>query len=742
MPWSVEQQGNKYCVVKEGGAVVACHMTRSRALRHQRALYANEPRLTKSKRMLTENDLRSMATLPDGSGFFTAVVKARPVSNGESAPAKSGGGYGARAGEVITGNLARGNDGKFTSAGNASAAKPAAKPAPAPTGRRATDLGRPKPKKGRAVKPKKGPDPAKAAERAKRRAEATAKRMQREADKKKREQESQQKKLDRAVQNEMKRREQFAKRDEAATKRAARAAERAKRRAAADLKKQAAADKPKGGGGGKGSAAKPKPEAAKPDKAIVAAENRAKVGQALGIDTTALASLADGTQPDPATATALTAAGLMSKNRNGTYSTTASGRAVLNAAERGDERQARAMLARGRDTQAGRDEQRARTEARTRDRESRAAQREADKKKRRKSFAVFKDHAGRLRWLAVSSTAFQDRDGEIVSVKALEDDVARSDATGQYGPLRFWHVPGLDIGDCDFRAVHGRSLIESGTFRDERYAAAVKDGDQVSLGFLHTLDQPTPDKIFEAIHTFERSVTPAGRASNPFTRLTIQEVQMLTKEKQDELASRVGPDILETLLAGVEQTEKAADAAGVRHKESARVAVWDEEAQAWAEVTTKAPAGEVMPEIEEPIAVELDEEPVEAEGGYFTPEELAEITSAIAPIVAAAVVEQLSPMLNMEAKMSKFTDELKGMVAPQLAQKDAAIAEQAATLAAVKAEADAISARLKNLEGDQPRGAGYRPSEAKDNLVGEASVLKAAQPTADSGFLQFFGTGQ
>lgn len=645
-----------------------------------------------------------------------ATTKAKPVSNGESAPAKSGGGYGARAGEVIRGNLARGNDGKFTSAGNASAAKPAAKPAPAATpGRRAADLQKrkpAKPKKGRAAaKPKKGPkgpDPAKAAERARRRAEAAARRAQREADKKKRDQEAQQKKLDRAVQNEMKRREQLAKRDQRDTDKQKRAAERATRRAAADAKRQAAADKPKGGSGGKGSA-KPKP---------------VKEPAAPQVTTPELASLtkrlSGGEELSTQDATALIRNGLARRDRSGALSLTVQG--------------LRATRQKSTDTQAAGQGDAVRTEART------------IEPPRRKSFAVFKDHAGRLRWLAVSSTAFQDRDGEIVSVKALEDDVARSDATGQYGPLRFWHVPGLDIGDCDFRAVHGRSLIESGTFRDERYAAAVKDGDQVSLGFLHTLDQPTPDKIFEAIHTFERSVTPAGRASNPFTRLTIQEVQVLTKEKQDELASRVGPDILETLLAQVQQAEKTADAAGVRHKEAARVAVWDEAAGAWAEVTTKAPAGEVMPETEEPVEVELDaldEEPVEdVEGGYFSPEELAEITSAIAPAVAAAVIEQLSPMLNMEAKMSKFTDELKGLVAPQFAQKDAALAEQAQALAATKAQADALDTRLKQLEGDQPRGAGYRPSEAKDNLVGEASTLKAAQPTADPNFLQFFGTGQ
>ena len=92
---------------------------------------------------------------------------------------------------------------------------------------------------------------------------------------------------------------------------------------------------------------------------------------------------------------------------------------------------------------------------------------------------VFKEASGRLRWVMFSSNSFQDTDREIVSQAALERDVERTDKEHNYGPLRWWHVgnpdkmtrspgEGIDIGDCDFRAIHGRVLIESGTFRNER----------------------------------------------------------------------------------------------------------------------------------------------------------------------------------------------------------------------------------------------------------------------------------
>lgn len=42
MPYKIEKKGAKHCVVKEGGAQVACHDDRPAALKQMRALYANE----------------------------------------------------------------------------------------------------------------------------------------------------------------------------------------------------------------------------------------------------------------------------------------------------------------------------------------------------------------------------------------------------------------------------------------------------------------------------------------------------------------------------------------------------------------------------------------------------------------------------------------------------------------------------------------------------------------------------
>lgn len=51
MPWSISQRDGRWCVVKEGESSPVpggCHDRRADALKHQRALYANEPAMTAS----------------------------------------------------------------------------------------------------------------------------------------------------------------------------------------------------------------------------------------------------------------------------------------------------------------------------------------------------------------------------------------------------------------------------------------------------------------------------------------------------------------------------------------------------------------------------------------------------------------------------------------------------------------------------------------------------------------------
>ena len=141
----------------------------------------------------------------------------------------------------------------------------------------------------------------------------------------------------------------------------------------------------------------------------------------------------------------------------------------------------------------------------------------------KEGISVFKDVSGRLRWISVSSTSYMDRDGEIVSLRALKNDVEYSDGTGYYGPLRWWHVPGIDIGYCDFRIVVGKALVESGLFATEAIGQKMKELSHLlgmSIGFIHPINEPVK-RVYNCIITQERSVLPKYAASNLFTRVGI-----------------------------------------------------------------------------------------------------------------------------------------------------------------------------------------------------------------------------
>ncbi len=187
-------------------------------------------------------------------------------------------------------------------------------------------------------------------------------------------------------------------------------------------------------------------------------------------------------------------------------------------------------------------------------------------------FTVVKQADGSYRWVMSTSNAFEDRDGEILSEKALAADVARADALGTYGPLRWWHVDESHLGDCDFNAMHGKMLVESGTFKDARIAEAVAahaDGLSGSLGFFHPVRDPDQERVYNSIERFERSLLPKDKASNPWiTLLVSKEEQGMDEKKIEKLGELIGdPEAVKDYLTDVSDIEKRALDAGVRHKE-------------------------------------------------------------------------------------------------------------------------------------------------------------------------------
>lgn len=519
------------------------------------------------------------------------------------------------------------------------------------------------------------------------------------------------------------------------------------------------------GGGGKGGGNRgpskptilpmPKlPKPAQPTASERRQQNRASVRQRMadndaglspaGFDT--VMAFADGQQPDPARGDELVAMGLAEKNEDGTYRMTQAARTVVEAANAGDYQRAVDAIARAREATGRKKAYAKRPKWATRpaypDQWQFAGHTmedwddtKPDSFYKAPHLTIYKDKAGRYRWVLFSSNAYRDRDQEIVSTKALSEDCDRADKDGSYGPLRWWHVPGVDIGDCDFNAMHGRILVESGTFRDERIGAAVARKArelQVSIGFIHPPDEPDAGGVFHHIRRFERSLVPAGKASNPFTHVLVQEQPMATmKERLDELTRLLGDSALVAqILQAAETTQKTVDEQGVAYKSADAPLVYTAPdgtqgiIQDGQFVTLKAIEPPHVEEKAPPeVEVEADMPAEEMDGGGLTlsPEDLTAISqavaSAIAPLVGALDIE--SKMRGHTDAVRGSVDELKALFGGYQKQKDSADAERATEIASLKAaiakgaqDGATFAARLAELEGEQPIATkGYRASQ-------------------------------
>jgi hypothetical protein len=305
------------------------------------------------------------------------------------------------------------------------------------------------------------------------------------------------------------------------------------------------------------------------------------------------AAFADGGTLDSTTAKELTNMGLV----EGTPPRlTTGGRAAIQAINSGNYRNAVDSIGKAGDdlkksqaTQADRTTRRAAADQRRADSEARRLARAT------KALTIFKAANGRLRWISRTTTAFRDRDGEILSVAALTKAADRMRITKQYGPLRWWHVgtptpedaqrpwgPGLDLGMCDYAAVIGRTLVESGTFYDDALGQALAlkaDSLEMSPGFYYAPNWRESDGTFTDMLIFERSPVPTrfGRASNYFTGFAVKEQRSMDEKelakKLAALKAETGADdaTIARLASNLTAAEKQADSQQVAFKEAPTV---------------------------------------------------------------------------------------------------------------------------------------------------------------------------
>lgn len=360
---------------------------------------------------------------------------------------------------------------------------------------------------------------------------------------------------------------------------------------------------------------------------------------------------------------------------------------------------------------------------------------------------VLKDSSGAYRWVTYSSNVFEDREREIVSGDALMGAVHRMDTRKQYGPARWWHVgevlfkdltdwesvyagDGLDVGECDFSEQHNGILVESGTFKDaivgEAFAEiAARDGLEVSIGFTHPANQPI-DGVYKDIAIFERSFLPVGRAANSRTGVSVitnkeQKMNQISGFKKTALKTLLGnrSDAVFAILDGADGVQKEALAAGARFKEdgslepaiAANVAGDSEEGKA---------AGDAPPT--DPNA-DPNADPANdpnAPTGDFLGDMSIEDFKALQTELNTPLVQAITSLAEMMGSASKSAD--------------------AATTKAydgVKAALNEFQKRLKSLEGDAPSNSVYRASEDNGTKVEPPpSTTKAKDPSRENELTQ------
>lgn len=340
---------------------------------------------------------------------------------------------------------------------------------------------------------------------------------------------------------------------------------------------------------------------------------------------------------------------------------------------------------------------------------------------------------GKLWWIMVSSSAFEDRDRELITTKALEADVRRADRTKNYGPLLWWHTDAV-LGDCRYNAMHGKLLVEAGTFRSKEVGLRIKAAaDRLggSLGFKHPANEPDENGEFHTIFRYERSLLPKARASNFLTTLRVvtKETRM-DKTKEKELLEILGGDeaLKNEVLSTIEARQKEAEELGLRTKEKKA-----DEKKAFPPKKDDEEEGE---EEEAPAPKKPGQSEAQAEAEAME-EEDKKGKKKEAQTISDMTVDQLTQLIStsITGVLNERTTK-EAELGTQLKEVKTATEAVANAIGSLKQTVEKVELKVKELDGDQPsgaRGKGFRPSQEESTITKKnAETLKNMQPSADS----------
>lgn len=294
-------------------------------------------------------------------------------------------------------------------------------------------------------------------------------------------------------------------------------------------------------------------------------------------------------------------------------------------------------------------------------------------------FKAFTQANGSVRWVMLSSGAFEDHDGEIMSQAWLESAIEFAEKSGRRGTLNFWHKPHSDIGTCDFQALIGTPalLLESGVFDETpagrkaaRYYQEHASEQGGSIEFLWT--NRTPDGIYEPPGVIvRRSLLPKRYAAFPWSSMSTKESKM-SKQRSEVVAEfakmmDLSEADAEKVLSHLEDGAKELKDYGIRWKETDTP---DDAPAADVAPTAEAPETEVAPELtEKEVAAAEPESLIVGEPALH---EVAALEVVLDPTALELVVKQVAAAMQpalaevqtkIDAALAKFAEVAQNMLA-------------------------------------------------------------------------------
>lgn len=341
--------------------------------------------------------------------------------------------------------------------------------------------------------------------------------------------------------------------------------------------------------------------------------------------------------------------------------------------------------------------------------------------------------AGKELLVLWTMNAFEDREGEAFSTKAIQDYVDRHDVNPQAKDrVWFWHVKGTDFATIEWQDMVGRFLVEVAAVDDtayghkmfnaiqhpEQHRDVLPQGWGTSHGYLYS-GADRLDRVYDFFEKYETTVLPAERASNPYGG--IKEVIGMDKKNEAKklaaLAGLVGDEAAAKAINDPKVASKVLEALGVGHKEV------DEEAEVTSEEETEP---ETVPNAEE-----TETEPEETPAADAAQVQEIELDEELVKEIAGEVAKQMDLPTIIKNTIAATVKEM-GVTKDTLVTDVVAAVKEALSTdveAALKGNKEAVASQV--LSG-KLKLRPYSPTTARDNvLAGGAKALPDAADEKD-----------